>query len=46
IFQIRKGDNLICHQTLAQLDEIKFGPTARQFDPRRFVGNSELKKDV
>lgn len=37
---------LFCHQAIGQIDELKFGPDARQFNPRRFVGNQDLKKDV
>ena len=37
---------LLCHQALGQIDELKFGPDARHFNPRRFVENQDLKKDV
>ncbi|CAN0556720.1 unnamed protein product, partial [Laminaria digitata] len=37
---------LCCHQPLVQIDELKFGPDAREFKPKRFVGNPDLKKDV
>lgn len=37
---------LYCHQPLVQIDEIKFGTDAREFNPKRFVGNPGLKKDV
>ena len=37
---------LYCHQPLVQIDEAKFGPDAKEFNPRRFVGNQGLKKDV
>ena len=44
--QIRKGDMLCCHHPLVQIDEIKFGSDAKEFNPKRFVGNPDLKKDV
>eukprot|EP00904_Undaria_pinnatifida_P000524 jgi/Undpi1/10472/HiC_scaffold_29.g12922.m1 len=45
-YQIRKGDMLCCHHPLVQIDEIKFGSDAKEFNPKRFVGNPDLKKDV
>lgn len=45
-WQMRKGDMLYCHQPLVQIDETKFGTDAREFNPKRFVGNPDLKKDV
>ncbi|CAM9867534.1 unnamed protein product, partial [Laminaria digitata] len=45
-YQVRKGDMLCCHHPLVQIDELKFGPDAREFKPKRFVGNPDLKKDV
>lgn len=44
--QIRKGDMLFCHQDLAQIDTAAFGADAREFKPKRFVGNPDLKKKV
>lgn len=44
--QVRKGDKLCCQQDLVQIDTAKFGPDAREFNPRRFLENPELKKDV
>ena len=37
---------LYCHQALAHIDKSKFGSDATEFNPRRFVGNQALKKDV
>ena len=37
---------LCCHHPLVHIDELKFGSDAREFNPRRFVGNPGLKKDV
>ncbi|CAN0173723.1 unnamed protein product [Ascophyllum nodosum] len=45
-YQVREGDILICHQDLVQIDHTKFGPDAREFKPKRFVENPELKKNV
>ncbi|CAN0371091.1 unnamed protein product [Ascophyllum nodosum] len=45
-YQVKKGDKLICHQDLVQIDPAKFGPDAREFKPKRFLENPELKKDV
>ncbi|CAM9542239.1 unnamed protein product [Ascophyllum nodosum] len=45
-YQVKKGDKVICHQDLVQIDPAKFGPDAREFKPKRFLENPELKKDV
>ena len=37
---------LYCHQPLVQIDELKFGPDAREFKPKRFLENPSLKEDV
>lgn len=37
---------LYCHQPLVQIDVLKFGTDAKEFNPKRFVGNQALKKDV
>ncbi|CAN0010049.1 unnamed protein product [Sphacelaria rigidula] len=37
---------LCCHQDLAQIDPAAFGPDAREFKPKRFLGNPGLKKQV
>lgn len=44
--QINKGDMLHAYHPLIHIDEAAFGPTARQFNPRRFIENPELKKKV
>ncbi|CAN0491668.1 unnamed protein product [Hapterophycus canaliculatus] len=44
--QVRKGDMLCCEQALGHMDPAVFGPDARQFNPKRFVGNPDLKKKV
>ncbi|CAM9321677.1 unnamed protein product [Scytosiphon promiscuus] len=45
-YQVRKGDMLCCEQALGHMDPAVFGPDARQFNPKRFVGNPDLKKKV
>lgn len=45
-YQVRKGDMLMCHQVLAQMDEISFGADAKEFNCRRFVGKPHLKKEM
>lgn len=44
--QIKKGQYISCEQVLCQMDPAVFGPDAREFNPRRFVDNPELKKKV
>lgn len=44
--QIKKGEYISCEQVLCQMDPTVFGPDAREFNPRRFVDNPELKKKV
>ncbi|CAN0296296.1 unnamed protein product [Ascophyllum nodosum] len=45
-YQVKEGDKLLCHQDLVQIDPAKFGPDAREFKPKRFVDNPQLKKNV
>ncbi|CAM9321604.1 unnamed protein product, partial [Scytosiphon promiscuus] len=45
-YQVRKGDMLCCEQALGHMDPAVFGPDARQFNPKRFVGSPDLKKKV
>lgn len=37
---------LCCEQVLCQMDPSVFGPDAREFNPKRFYNNPELKKKV
>lgn len=46
LLQIKKGEMLSCETVLCQMDPAVFGPDAREFNPRRFVDNPELKKKV
>ncbi|CAM9605170.1 unnamed protein product, partial [Hapterophycus canaliculatus] len=45
-YQVRKGDMLCCEQALGHMDPAVFGPDAREFNPKRFLGNPDLKKKV
>lgn len=46
VSQVKKGDLLCCEQALGQMDPAIFGPDAREFNPKRFLGNPALKKKV
>eukprot|EP00752_Nemacystus_decipiens_P012023 g10658.t1 len=45
-YKIKKGEYISCEQVLCQMDPAVFGSDAREFNPRRFVDNPELKKKV
>lgn len=44
--QVNKGDALCCEQALAMMDPSIFGSDAREFNPKRFLQNPDLKKKV
>lgn len=44
--QIKKGDMLCAHHPLIHIDEAAFGPDAKEFKPKRFIGKPQLKKKV
>ncbi|CAM9689272.1 unnamed protein product [Ascophyllum nodosum] len=45
-YQIKKGEMLHCYHPLVQIDPAAFGPDAKEFKPKRFVGNPDLKNKV